>query len=200
MKSALPLMLLPALLAVWVLPGCNASIAEPTDEAPETTEQEAAHWVIPNPADKLELTNAQWRDRLTEDQYYILRQDGTEYPHTSPLNDIKHEQTPGDFACAGCDNHLFETDHKYDSRTGWPSFDRAVSPKHIAEVPENDRWNRIEVVCARCDGHLGHVFEDGPRDTTGLRYCINGDALIFHPRPKAAHPAEEPEELDSTEQ
>ncbi|MEM1445405.1 MAG: peptide-methionine (R)-S-oxide reductase MsrB [Planctomycetota bacterium] len=190
MKTALAL-LLPTLLTVLLIQGCNASNAEsPAEEEPEAAESTTAEWVIPDPADKLELTEAEWRDRLTEDQYYILRQDGTEYPFTSPLNDIKHDQTPGDFAVAGCGNHVFATEHKFDSGTGWPSFDRPVAPDRVLEIPENDRWNRIEVVCARCGSHLGHVFKDGPRDTTGLRYCINGDALIFHTRPNAAHPAE----------
>ncbi|MEM7576489.1 MAG: peptide-methionine (R)-S-oxide reductase MsrB [Planctomycetota bacterium] len=194
----LPLIL--CFLMLGMLPaflGCNASTAESTDANPDESHDnvaESTEWVVPDPAEKLELTDAQWRDRLTEDQYYILRQDGTEYPFTSPLDDIKHEQTPGDFAVAGCGNHVFATEHKFDSGTGWPSFDRPVAPDRVLEIPENDRWNRIEVVCARCGSHLGHVFKDGPRDTTGLRYCINGDALIFYPRPNAAHPVSSDEE------
>ncbi len=192
MKLAIP----PLLLMAASLAGCNASVAEPAP-ADEPADAVSTQWVVPDPADKLELTDAQWRDRLTEPQFYILREDGTEYAGSSPLDKIKHEQTPGDFACAGCANHLFETEHKFDSRTGWPSFDRPVSAQHVREIPENDRWNRIEVVCVRCDGHLGHVFNDGPRNTTGLRYCINGDALTFHPRPNAAHLTESADASES---
>ncbi|MEM8783350.1 MAG: peptide-methionine (R)-S-oxide reductase MsrB [Planctomycetota bacterium] len=177
------------LMAVVVLQACSSSVAE----NPPPVESDPAQWTPPAPGMKLELTDAQWRERLTEDQYYILRQDGTEYPFTSPLNHIKHEDMPGDFACAGCASHLFQTEHKYNSGTGWPSFDRPAAPDRVKNVPENDFWNRIEVVCAGCDGHLGHVFEDGPRDTTGLRYCINGDAMLFYPRPNAVHPPAEEE-------
>lgn len=189
---------LPLLLLTATLTACNASIAQDTPDTDATADDAPVEWAIPDPADKLELTEAQWRDRLTEQQFYILRQDGTEYPFSSPLDEIKHEDTPGDFATAGCGNYVFATEHKFDSGTGWPSFDRPVAPDRVLEIPENDRWNRIEVVCARCGSHLGHVFEDGPRNTTGRRYCINGDALIFHPRPNAAHPsAEEPNAPDA---
>lgn len=123
------------------------------------------------------LSPADWEARLSKDAFYVLRQEGTERAFTSPLNDEKRE---GVFHCAGCDLALFTSYTKYDSRTGWPSFfdviDGAVGTK-----PDNKLWmERTEYHCARCLGHQGHVFNDGPAPT-GLRYCNNGVALTFKP-------------------
>jgi peptide-methionine (R)-S-oxide reductase len=118
---------------------------------------------------------AEWRTRLTPQQYYVLRQHGTERPGSSPLD---KERTPGLYHCAGCDLPLFSSATKYDSGTGWPSF---WAPLDHAVGTAEDRtlfMARTEVHCRRCGGHLGHVFEDGPRPT-GLRYCMNGAALVF---------------------
>lgn len=119
----------------------------------------------------------EWRGLLTPEQFNILREEGTEYPGTSPL---LNEHRRGIFACAGCDRDLFSSETKYDSLTGWPSF---WAPLDGAVGTSEDRslgMMRIEVHCSRCGGHLGHVFNDGPRPT-GLRYCINGGAMIFRP-------------------
>jgi peptide-methionine (R)-S-oxide reductase len=123
---------------------------------------------------KVEKTNAEWRQELTPEQYRILREQGTERPWTSELLDVKGD---GMFHCAGCGAALFSTDTKFESGSGWPSFFEPA----VAEAVEIHRdishgMIRTEVRCANCGGHLGHVFEDGPQPT-GLRYCINGCAL-----------------------
>jgi peptide-methionine (R)-S-oxide reductase len=122
-------------------------------------------------------TDAEWQARLTPEQYAVLRESATERPWTSPLLD---EHRAGTFACAGCELPLFSSATKFDSGTGWPSF---WEPLEGAVGEEEDRsWGmtRTEVHCARCGGHLGHVFNDGP-PPTGLRYCMNGVALTFVP-------------------
>jgi len=127
--------------------------------------------------EKIELSDAQWKDKLTSEQYRVLRKEGTERPFTSELNDEKRE---GVFSCAGCDLPLFESATKYDSGTGWPSFFDAI-PNHIeTKTDYKIIIPRTEYHCARCGGHHGHVFKDGPQPT-GLRYCNNGVALKFQP-------------------
>lgn len=122
-------------------------------------------------------TDAEWRKRLTLQQYTVLRKDGTERPYSSPLND---EHRRGTFACAGCDNELFSSATKFDSGTGWPSF-WAPLEKAVGETRDvSFGMVRTAVHCARCGGHLGHVFDDGPKPT-GLRYCMNGVAMTFKP-------------------
>jgi peptide-methionine (R)-S-oxide reductase len=124
------------------------------------------------------LSDDEWRKRLTPEQYRVLRQHGTERAGTSPLD---HEKRAGTFACAGCGQPLFASETKFNSGTGWPSF---FQPLEQAVGTTTDRsffTTRTEVHCARCGGHLGHVFEDGPQPT-GLRYCMNGVSLKFEPR------------------
>ncbi len=123
-------------------------------------------------------TNAEWKKILTNEQYYILRQAGTERPHSSLLNKL---YASGTFHCAGCNTPLYESKYKFDSGTGWPSFDRAVKGNVDKDVDYKLGYARSELLCSTCGGHLGHVFNDGPRETTGMRHCINGDALIFKP-------------------
>jgi peptide-methionine (R)-S-oxide reductase len=127
--------------------------------------------------DHIVRTDAEWRAMLPPAQYAILRKEGTERPFTSPL---LHEERKGTFACAGCGLDLFSSSTKFDSGTGWPSF---WAPLDNAVNTHEDRsygMVRTAVTCRRCDGHLGHVFDDGPKPT-GLRYCMNGLALTFKP-------------------
>ena len=127
--------------------------------------------------DVTSLRDADWRERLTPEQFRVLRQHGTERAGTSPLN---AEKRAGTFACAGCGEKLYASATKFESGTGWPSF---FAPIEGAVGTTNDRslfMTRTEVHCASCGGHLGHVFPDGPRPT-GLRYCMNGIAMDFKP-------------------
>ena len=124
------------------------------------------------------LTDAEWRAKLTSAQYDVLRREGTERPYTSPLND---EHRAGTFACAGCAQKLFSSTTKFDSGTGWPSFWQPLAAA-VGETRDSSfGMVRTAVHCANCGGHLGHVFDDGPRPT-GLRYCMNGVAMSFTPQ------------------
>jgi methionine-R-sulfoxide reductase len=130
----------------------------------------------PKRDDKVVKTDEEWKRQLTPEQYKILRSQGTEAPFCSPMNDVKDK---GKFYCVGCDLELFTTDNKFNSGTGWPSFFQPASKDAIWIRPDYSHgMNRVEVLCSRCDGHLGHVFQDGPKPT-GLRFCINGEVLKF---------------------
>lgn len=120
------------------------------------------------------MTDDDWRDRLTPEQYRILREGGTERAFTGAYHD---EKAPGLYRCAGCGAGLFESAAKFDSQSGWPSFTDAVGESVRLRDDRSHGMRRIEVVCATCEGHLGHLFDDGPREAGGLRYCINSAAL-----------------------
>jgi peptide-methionine (R)-S-oxide reductase len=124
---------------------------------------------------KIEKTDAQWREELTPEQYAVLRRQATEAPFTGKYA-LTHDH--GMFKCAGCGAELFSSDTKFESGSGWPSFTEPAVAEAV-EVREDRSHGmvRTEVVCARCGGHLGHVFDDGPRDAGGMRYCINSCAL-----------------------
>jgi methionine-R-sulfoxide reductase len=125
---------------------------------------------------KITKPDAQWREELSPEAYAVLRQAGTERPFTGELLNNKEE---GIYVCAGCGQELFASEAKFDAHCGWPSFDKAKNGDAIKErVDYSHGMKRVETVCARCGGHLGHVFEDGPT-STGLRYCMNSVALKF---------------------
>jgi peptide-methionine (R)-S-oxide reductase len=123
----------------------------------------------------LDSASADWCMILTPEQQRVLKERGTEPPRSSPLD---KEYRTGAYRCAGCGSHLFTSDTKFNSGTGWPSFFAPVADAIATHTDHSHGMERTEVVCARCDGHLGHVFPDGPRPT-GLRFCINGTVLVF---------------------
>ncbi len=120
----------------------------------------------------------EWHKELTDIQYYVLRKAGTENPGSS---DLLNNKMAGTYVCAGCGTALFSSAYKFDSGTGWPSFDREIEGNVAFDVDYKIGYKRTEEHCAVCGGHLGHVFDDGPRETTGQRHCINGAALRFVP-------------------
>jgi methionine-R-sulfoxide reductase len=127
---------------------------------------------------KLELTAAEWQKRLSPEQFRILRSSGTERPFCGTLLDNKKQ---GVYTCAGCGLPLFSSDAKFNSGTGWPSFFQPIAPGNVLEIPDHSHGMlRVEINCARCDGHLGHVFPDGPPPTR-LRFCLNSESLNFTP-------------------
>jgi peptide-methionine (R)-S-oxide reductase len=127
--------------------------------------------------EKLNLPETEWRARLSPEAFHVLREGGTERAFAGALN---HNKESGIYDCGGCGAPLFHSETKYDSGSGWPSFTRPVSAEAVIEIRDTSHGMiRVEVRCAACDGHLGHVFPDGPPEDTGLRYCINSLSLDF---------------------
>lgn len=124
----------------------------------------------------MKLSDAQWKDKLSNEEFRVLRSKGTELPFSGDYNDFDDS---GTYACAGCGNSLFKSESKFDSGCGWPSFDAVHPDSQVLEVKDySNGMERVEVLCASCDGHLGHLFNDGPT-ATKLRYCINSVSINF---------------------
>ena len=126
---------------------------------------------------EINKSDSEWQKTLDPDQYRILREKGTERPFTS---DLEENYDGGTYTCAACGNELFSSDGKFDSGCGWPSFYEALDQtKIVTQTDTTHGMVRTEIMCARCGGHLGHIFNDGPKEKTGLRYCVNGKSLNF---------------------
>ena len=151
------------LFSAVVLVSCNSN-------AQKETKKETQNY-------KVSKTDAQWKSELTSLEYHVLREEGTERAFTSPLND---NYKKGVYVCKACNTPLFKSEHKFDSGTGWPSFDQEIKG-NVAFSSGSDYYGKEEH-CATCGSHLGHVFNDGPKNTTGKRHCINGVALKFIPK------------------
>ena len=136
---------------------------------------------VPKKKYKINKTNSEWKNQLTAIQYYVLREAGTEVAFSSSYD---KNYTKGVYVCAACKTELYSSKHKFDSGTGWPSFDRAIKNNVALDIDYDIGYARTELKCATCGGHLGHSFSDGPKKTTGKRHCINGVALKFIPSKK----------------
>jgi len=166
------------LLAAPALGALAAVPAQARPEEPLAMVTTHGHDLPERPIETIELTEDEWRARLTEDEFEILREEGTERAYTSPLNE---EERAGTYTCAGCDLPLYRSENKFDSGTGWPSFTEAIKGT-VETKPDRSLFlgTRTEVHCIRCSGHQGHIFSDGPAPL-GNRHCINGLALDFVP-------------------
>ncbi|WP_136467927.1 peptide-methionine (R)-S-oxide reductase MsrB [Flagellimonas onchidii] len=161
-------------IVVLIFSGCKGISQKNQNQMEETKNKEEVVYEVTK-------TDAEWRAELTEDEYYVLRKAATERPFTSELLENKDK---GTYVCAGCATPLFRSENKYRSGTGWPSFDLEIEGNVAYDVDYDIGYKRTEEHCATCGGHLGHVFDDGPRRTTGKRHCINGIALDFIPDSK----------------
>ena len=181
-RTGLILAIFMSIAAAGFAVGCGSSSASQSETAAAGPETSATPASVPTANDavfdgqRIERTKAEWKKQLTPAQYYILREEGTDQPYKSQFHDSKAK---GDYHCAACNLKVFSSETKFDSGTGWPSFYQPVNALNVVEKEDKSLGEtRIEVECARCGSHLGHVFDDGPKPT-GLRYCINGTSLKF---------------------
>lgn len=157
--------------SILLLTGCKGNSQEKETASNRDTKKEKTF--------PISKTEEEWRKELNDMEFYVLRKAATENAFSSDLLDNKEE---GTYVCAGCATPLFKSEYKFDSGTGWPSFDREIEGNVAYDVDYKIGYKRTEEHCATCGGHLGHVFDDGPRNTTGKRHCINGVALDFVPK------------------
>lgn len=181
------ILLLP--LIVIVFSGCGDESQTPRPLADQPTKTEPSMEPVTmndssksdQPAGKVELNAAEWKKRLTPEQYHVMREKGTEQPFVNAFDD--HFE-PGTYACAGCGQELFRSEAKFNSGCGWPAFYAARAGDRVTLTPDYSlNMTRTEVTCSRCGAHLGHIFDDAPQTPTGQRYCINSVSLKFIPDP-----------------
>lgn len=176
MKRYQQLLILPAVAFSFMACMQSNKKDQVTVETTTTKQQQLALSLTDTSLKKVAKTDAQWKKVLTDNQYYILRKQGTERPFQNEFND-NHKK--GNYFCAACKLPLFSSKTKFNSGTGWPSFYAPINNNRVKEVVDKSLGMvRGEIVCARCDGHIGHLFDDGP-NPTGLRYCMNSGAMLF---------------------
>ncbi len=163
-------------LLVLGITACNNKVNTDKGAGIKVIESKLAkNEIAPNLTDKIVKTEEEWKKELTPEQFVVLRQKGTERPHTGKL---LHHSENGLYTCAACGNELFKSKQKFDSHCGWPSFDDKIEGAVKTTKDTSHGMVRTEITCARCDGHLGHIFDDGPTET-GLRYCVNSISIGF---------------------